>query len=161
MTLRIEQAQTPGEFEMARTLFVEYQDALGIDLCFQDFEREVAELPGAYAPPRGRLYLAWVDDALAGCVALRPLREDGCEMKRLYLRPGFRARGLGRTLAQRVIRDAREMGYARMYLDTLPSMAAAQALYAALGFRDIAPYSFNPVPGARHLELDLRPALRR
>ena len=154
--MEIVQAVTPGQVVEARALFREYERSLGIDLCFQGFEQELAGLPGAYAPPRGRLLLAADGDALAGCVALRPLDGVACEMKRLYVRPAFRGRRAGRRLAERVIAEARAIGYARMRLDTLPSMKEAIALYGALGFVAIAPYYANPVPGALFLELDLR-----
>ena len=154
--MEIVQALTPGHVAEARALFREYERSLGIDLCFQGFEQELAGLPGAYAPPRGRLLLSLDGAAPAGCVALRPLADAVCEMKRLYVRPAFRGRRAGRQLAQAVIAEARAIGYARMRLDTLPSMKEALALYRALGFVEIAPYYANPVPGARFLELDLR-----
>ncbi len=116
----------------ARELFREYQVSLGIDLCFQGFEEEMAALPGTYAPPQGRLYVAFVDGRPAGCIALRPFEGQQCEMKRLYVRPGFRGQSLGRKLAQRVISEAREIGYAALLLDTLPTMTAAQELYRSL-----------------------------
>jgi HAD superfamily hydrolase (TIGR01493 family) len=139
----------------ARALFVQYATALGIDLGFQDFDAELASLPGAYRPPRGCLLLATYGIEVAGCVALRPIEGDVCEMKRLYVRERFRRTGIGRALATSVVRRARAAGYARMRLDTLPWMTAAIAMYRAMGFREIAPYRYNPVPGAAFLELTL------
>ena len=140
------------DIERARSLFREYETSLGVDLCFQGFEQELAGLPGAYAPPSGRLLLAVDDGRPAGCVALRPLGADGCEMKRLYVRPEFRGRRVGRLLAERVIAEARAIGYPRMRLDTLPSMKEAIPLYRSLGFAEIGPYYANPVPGALFME---------
>jgi putative acetyltransferase len=138
-----------------RGLFVEYAAALGADFCVQGFEDELANLPGAYAPPRGRLLLAREGDAAVGCVALRPLAEDICEMKRLYVRPVYRSSGVGRRLVEAIIAAAREIGYRRMRLDTLPKLAAARQLYRTLGFRPIEPYCYNPIAGAEFLELNL------
>jgi putative acetyltransferase len=139
----------------ARALFLEYAEALGIDLCFQGFDAELAELPGSYARPTGRLLAATLDGELAGCIAMRPLSGGVCEMKRLYVRPAARGGGVGRALAGAVIAAAREEGYERMRLDTLPQMVEAQPLYESLGFREIEPYYESPVPGARFLELTL------
>jgi ribosomal protein S18 acetylase RimI-like enzyme len=132
-----------------RALFREYADGLGVDLAFQDFERELAELPGGY----DSIFVAEVEGETAGCVGVRPLDEGVCEMKRLYVRDAYRGLGIGRTLAQAAIDAARELGYARMRLDTLPSMQEAMALYKSLGFRDVEPYRYNPIVGSRFLEL--------
>lgn len=145
-----------------RTIFREYAAQLGVDLCFQGFEEELAGLPGDYAGPHGALLLAFVDDALAGCGALRPLHDvdypNACEMKRLYVRRTFRRFGLGRLLARQLMDRAIEAGYSTMLLDTLDDMEAARNLYATLGFVEIPPYYFNPVPGAHYLKVDLRRA---
>ena len=143
------------EIEQARTLFLEYADALGVDLGFQDFKGELANLPGDYAPPDGRLLLAHSGDAVAGCVALRKFEPGACEMKRLYVRPAFRKTGLGRRLAERIITEARAIGYQRMLLDTLPTMKAAQKLYRDLGFVPIEPYRHNPIEGSTFMALGL------
>jgi len=139
-----------------RALFVEYQRGLGVSLCFQGFDAELAALPGDYAPPRGRLLLALAGDKPAGCAALRPLFHLDAEMKRLYVRPSFRGGGLGRLLAVAIVAAARDIGYETLKLDTLPKMKAAQRMYESLGFRDTAPYNDNPVSGVRFLALDLR-----
>jgi ribosomal protein S18 acetylase RimI-like enzyme len=150
------QAKSAEEIQQVRKLFEEYVAWLGINLCFQNFDKEVAELPGDYAPPSGRFTLAIEGDDVAGCVALRRIGEDICEMKRLYVRPQFRGRGLGRTLTENLIQEARGIGYKRMRLDTLPGkMDPAIAMYRSLGFKNIEPYYNNPVEGAAFMELKL------
>jgi ribosomal protein S18 acetylase RimI-like enzyme len=143
------------EHKALKALFREYAASLSVDLCFQHFGEELDGLPGRYAKPGGRLYLALAGGSPAGCIALRRLDGARCEMKRLYVRPAFRALGLGRALAGRAIEDARAMGYREMLLDTLSEMGGAQALYEKLGFTDIPPYYANPVPGARYMRLEL------
>jgi putative acetyltransferase len=149
------QATSPLDVETARALFIEYQKSLGISLCFQNFDAEVASLPGAYAAPEGRLLVAFVGDRPAGCVALRKLEDGICEMKRLWVRPAFRGTRLGRRLAEAVLAEARAAGYRAIRLDTLPSMREAQALYVSLGFVDIPPYNDHPIEGTRFMEARL------
>ncbi len=149
------QAHTGSDLDLARELFREYQRSLGVDLCFQDFERELATLPGEYAPPSGRLLLWYEEETLAGCVALRKIDDATCEMKRLYVRPALRGRQLGKRLAEAVIHESRVIGYKKMKLDTLPMMTAAIAMYQSLGFKSTPPYRHNPVPGALFMELSL------
>ena len=155
MSIDIVRPTSAEQIAIARMLFKEYEASLGIELTFQGFAQEVLALPGAYAPPAGRLLLATGGAEAAGCVALRPLEGGICEMKRLYVRPTARGARLGRRLAETVIREARAIGYVRMRLDTLPSMKEAFALYQTLGFREIAPYYETPVVGTRFMELDL------
>ena len=150
------QAESPAQIAQARELFLEYAQSLGFNLCFQNFDKELAELPGDYAPPEGRLLLAEYEGQLAGCVALHKLDPQICEMKRLYLRQQFRGKGLGRILADRIIAEARQIGYERMRLDTVePVMKDAVAMYRKIGFRQIAPYRANPIAGAMYMELQL------
>jgi ribosomal protein S18 acetylase RimI-like enzyme len=158
-TIRIETPVGAAQIEQVRMIFSEYAQGLGVDLCFQNFEAELRELPGDYASPAGDLLLAWVGDQVAGCGAFRPLADvdhaNACEMKRLFVRPAFRRLGLGRMLAQALIDRAIRAGHSVMLLDTLDDMEAARGLYAALGFVEIAPYYFNPLPGAHYLKVDL------
>jgi putative acetyltransferase len=162
--LSFTQAASPTQVAQARELFLEYAQSLGFSLCFQNFDDELAGLPGGYAPPDGRLLLAEYEGQLAGCVALHKLAaksdaeagSEFCEMKRLYLRPQFRGKGLGSVLADRIIAEARQIGYRRMRLDTVePVMKDAVAMYRRIGFRRIPPYCNNPMPGALYMELDL------
>lgn len=150
------QTQANEEISRARELFEEYAAHLGLDLCFQGFDKELADLPGKYAPPNGRLFLAVDGERTAGCIALREIEPGICEMKRLYVRPEFRGTGLGRTLAEKIIQAAREIGYRHMRLDTLPGkMDRAIAVYRSLGFKEIEPYYNNPVAGAVFMDLEL------
>jgi putative acetyltransferase len=150
---------TPDEFEATRIIFREYADQLGVDLCFQNFDAELAELPGDYSAPRGSLLLAYVDGTVAGCCGLRPLDSvdypNAAEMKRLYVRKAFRRFGLGRQLAEATLDQARAAGYHCVLLDTLDDMESARALYAEIGFVDIPPYYHNPIAGSHYLKVDL------
>lgn len=152
----IVEARLPQQIEQARELFTEYAQSLGFSLCFQGFDKELAGLPGKYSGPDGRLLLAEEKGKLAGCVALRKLEDGICEMKRLYIRPEFRGLGLGAALAHAAIKAAREIGYRRMRLDTVPGkMDSAIKMYRGIGFHEIPAYTHNPVPGAIFLELEL------
>lgn len=153
--VEVRSVSSTEEVELIRGLFREYEQSLGFPLCFQGFERELAELPGKYAPPSGRLLLAYANGELAGCAALRMHDNGICELKRMYVRPAFRGLGLGRLLAGTIISEARCIGYERMRLDTLTSMTAARALYYSLGFKEIGPYRENPIEGALFMELTL------
>jgi len=152
-------AEGPALVDVARTLFREYAQALDVDLCFQDFDTELAELPGEYTPPAGALLVALVDGQPAGCVALRPLPQadypNACEMKRLFVRRAFRRFGLGRLMVQELMDLATQAGYSTLLLDTLDDMEAARGLYTSLGFVEVPPYYFNPIPGAHYLKAEL------
>ncbi len=163
--VRLVEPDTPALLDAARELFCEYAVGLGVDLCFQNFDAELAALPGEYAAPSGALLLALVDGQPAGCGAMRPLADvdytDACEMKRLYVRRAFRGFGLGRLLAQALLDRARQAGFSNLLLDTLDDMEAARSLYEALGFEEIPPYYFNPIPGAHYLRADLNESASR
>jgi putative acetyltransferase len=147
------------DFDAARDIFLEYASSLDVDLCFQQFDEELACLPGEYAPPRGILQLAWVEGKVAGCCALRPLDRvdyvNAAEMKRLFVRPAYRGLGLGRLLAESTLDFARRAGYSTVLLDTLSDMEAARALYEDLGFEEVPPYYHNPIAGAHYLKVTL------
>ncbi len=157
--IEITTPSSESDFDEVRAIFREYADGLGVDLCFQQFDEELATLPGEYAAPRGTLLLARVDGELAGCCALRPLDTsdypNAAEMKRLYVRRAFRGFGLGRRLAEATLDAARQCGYGCVLLDTLDDMEAARALYEDIGFEEIPPYYHNPVPGAHYLKAEL------
>jgi ribosomal protein S18 acetylase RimI-like enzyme len=157
IVIDVRPARIPDEVLAVRDLFREYAERLGIDLCFQRFEEELAGLPGAYAPPGGRLLVAGSRTQLAGCVACRPHASGVCEMKRLYVRPAFRGLGLGRRLIDRLADEAAAAGYREMVLDTLPVMAVAIRLYRSTGFVETEPYTYNPDPGAMYFRKPLRP----
>lgn len=157
--ITIAQASSPAEIASIRELFLEYAASLEISLCFQHFEEELASLPGKYAPPLGVLLLARDGTESVACGALRPLEQGVCEMKRLFIRPTWRRKGLGRLLGEKIIQAAAEIGYQRMRLDTLDSMKPAIALYESLGFRRIPPYYSNPSERAVFMELELKGAL--
>jgi putative acetyltransferase len=153
--LIIKRMSSEREVQQVQELFWEYAASLGFDLDFQDFENELAGLPGEYTPPAGGLILAIEEGQTAGCVALRKISGKTCEMKRLYVRPEFRGKGIGRRLARAIIEEAGKIGYARMRLDTVPSMREATSLYRSLGFKEIGPYRYNPIKGALFMELPL------
>jgi ribosomal protein S18 acetylase RimI-like enzyme len=153
--VRIVSAQTKKHYDCARDLFLQYADSLGVNLEFQEFSRELNNLPGDYAPPHGCILLAEVSGKFVGCVALRPFKDNICEMKRLYVVPKYQGRGIGRTLACSVIDKARETGYEKMRLDTIASMKEARALYCSLQFRNIEAYRYNPLENPSYMELDL------
>ncbi|MEY2780504.1 MAG: hypothetical protein RL307_208 [Pseudomonadota bacterium] len=157
--IQLIQAQNADDWEAAKDLIVEYTGSLDVDLCFQDLETELVDLKQVYGPPNGTLLLAKVDEAWAGCCALRALPDtdylNASEMKRLYVRPAFRRFGLGRKLAESILDSARQLGYHTVLLDTLSDMEAARALYMELGFESIPPYYHNPIPGAHYLKVSL------
>jgi ribosomal protein S18 acetylase RimI-like enzyme len=157
--IRLVFPDTPELLAATREIFREYAHSLAVDLCFQNFEAELDSLPGEYAPPSGCLLLAFVDSALAGCGALRAMADtdyaNACEMKRLFVRPAFRRFGLGRMIAQALLDEGQRLGYSEVLLDTLDDMEAARGLYASLGFEEIPPYYYNPIPGAHYLKATL------
>jgi len=159
--LRFVQVGSEEHVRQARELFLEYAASLNFDLCFQNFDEELAGLPGEYAPPEGSLLLAVEDNRIAGCVALRKIGADVCEMKRLYVRPASRGKGIGKALAERIVEEADKIGYARMRLDTVPSMKEAIALYRSMGFRTIKPYRPNPIEGTMYMELEIKGVLQK
>lgn len=141
--------------QMTRDLFIEYANSLDIDLCFQNFDKELAGLPGDYSPPSGRLLLVEYEKKIAGCIALRKIDNRTCEMKRLYVKPEFRGLKIGKTLAEKIFEEARIIGYKKMRLDTLPQMLEAINMYKSLGFKEIEPYRYNPEQGAMFMEKEL------
>lgn len=154
-TINFKNATSEPLLTEVKKLFCEYQQSIDTDLCFQKFEEELATLPGKYALPKGRLYLLYENEHIVGCVALRELKNESCEMKRLYVKPEFRGKGFGRILAKKIIQDAKEIGYKKMFLDTLDTMQAAVKLYTSLGFKDAPEYCYNPIAGAIFMYLDL------
>ncbi len=160
-TPEIRYPATPGDIEMIRELFEEYERSLGFDLRFQGFSRELAQLPGAYAPPEGWLLLVTSKGRPVGCSGIRKIGDGICELKRMYVRPEFRGLKLGRRLALLMISEAKRIGYEKMRLDTIASMVEAIGLYRSLGFQEIEPYYHNPVPGALFMELSLSPRMNR
>ncbi len=158
-TVQLVAAEGPELLEQARLIFRDYEASLAVDLCFQDFDAELAALPGDYRPPAGQLLLALVDGVVAGCGAVRPLPDcdypNACEMKRLYVRPAFRGFGIGRLLVQALLDEAKRAAYSCVLLDTLDDMEAARELYTSVGFEEIPPYYFNPIAGAHYLKANL------
>ena len=152
---RIRRVTENNQYQQVRELFTEYVDSLGIDLSFQNIVTELQSLPGEYAPPEGCILLAMYEEQVAGCVALRKIDEDVCEMKRLYVKPDFKGKGIGKRLASSIIEEAKNRGYRYIRLDTLPTMEQAISLYSSLGFYEIEPYRFNPIVGTKYLELEL------
>jgi ribosomal protein S18 acetylase RimI-like enzyme len=155
--MNIFQARSTDAIREAQLLFREYETSLGIDLAFQNFSEEARDLPGNYTPPHGALLLARAGRHIAGCAAMRAFREGSCEMKRLYVRPGYRGKGIGSGLARKIISRACAAGYGAMYLDTLSTLEAALSLYRSLGFREVEPYYLNPLPGVVYMRLELAP----
>jgi putative acetyltransferase len=153
--LKYIRAKSERDLLDVKRLFHEYEDTLDFNLGFQNFEKELVDLPGDYAPPSGTIVLAVIDGEAVGCVALRRINKEICEMKRLFVSPSFRGRGIGRSLAEAVIEDARGIGYKFMRLDTVPSMIEATSLYRALGFKEIEPYRYNPIEKALYMQLEL------
>lgn len=153
--MKIIHANTKELIETAKELFLEYAKSLDFELCFQDFDKELAGLPGSYSPPEGRLFLAELNGRIAGCIALRKIEDEICEMKRLYVKPQLRGNFIGKILVEKLIEEAKFIGYKKMRLDTVPSMQAAQKLYKSMGFYEIEPYRKNPVQGAVFMELEL------
>jgi ribosomal protein S18 acetylase RimI-like enzyme len=155
MEILFKQIENENETEIARQLFLEYARSLNFDLCFQDFDKELESLPGKYTPPSGRLILCYADDSLVGCIALRKIDDEVCEMKRLYVKPEYRGLNLGLKLVKHLFDEARDIGYKKMRLDTLPVMDRAISLYKQQGFYEIEPYIFNPLPGVKYMEKEL------
>lgn len=153
--IKIIEVKDPQHIRHVRHLFKQYAASLNIDISFQNFEAELANLPAGYTPPDGQLLLAFYSERIAGCVALRRLDDEACEMKRFYVKPDFRGLKVGYMLARAIIEEAKSLGYERMRLDTLPSMGRARGLYQSLGFKEIDPYSYNPVEGTTFMELEL------
>jgi GNAT superfamily N-acetyltransferase len=153
---QLHDAKFPDDYQAVKDIFLEYVRSPSVSLDFQDYQAEFADLPGKYAPPCGRLLLAWKDGCLVGCAALRQVDAATCEMKRVYVRPAARGTQLGRRLVEHLIQEARIAGYTRLCLDVLPEFTSAQNLYRSLGFEDAAPVTFNPIPGAKFLALDLQ-----